>query len=269
MKKAATVIALVIALAALFGVFVCAAGGADIGSFDYRGFADNIAEAKYGYEHGVRFVTECFEAVKTNATVDKYVGMALDFVDQYLVWILIAVAVFELLIGCRSFYIQLFVVTFVAGTGVMLEFLCPVVESWGITLGEIGSIILSAVCAFILACVSKLIWKIGIIVGGTYAGYWALMTYCSEYMHKVITDDDAKKIVAACVALVVSIVVLILMKWVLIIGTSVGGGFLLAYEVVPLLSDVNITFPYINYVIAGVAALLGLFIQIKTRRRYY
>ena len=128
--------------------------------------------------------------------------------------------------------------------------------------------IIGIVAGIVLALLSQFLYIVLYIVISGYAMY--MMTMGGQVLPEGITVMTVDNMVLSLVIVaVVVLLMLIFRKWVEMIGTSVLGGYLTAISLEGVLLSLTGSEPgeAIRIVVLVAVAILGFFVQIKTRRR--
>lgn len=178
--------------------------------------------------------------------------------------IFIVVGLLIALFGKRILGALKFVAAVIVGFGVGTLYIAPLVsfipQAW----------IVGLVCAVVFALLFKVVYIVGIVALTGYSVYWTCFT--AAVLPAVTGFTKGNLLFSAIAAVVAIVLVLVLLKFVEKVYTSVLGAWMITTNLVaiwdPRSLGVLTQNDLILYIIMGVIALIGLIIQIKTRKRY-
>ena len=207
---------------------------------------------------------ENFLAIDVIATVQ---GMADGFIANIpfgsaLVFMVVGLLI--ALFGKRILGALKFVAAVIVGFGVGTLYLAPLVsfvpQAW----------IVGAVCAVVFALLFKVVYIVGLVAISGYSVYWVAFT--AAVLPQVTAFTKGNMIYSAVAAVVAVVLVLVLLKFVEKVYTAVLGAWMITTNLVvvwdPRSLGVLTQNDLILYIVMGVLALIGLLVQIKTRKRY-
>lgn len=218
-------------------------------------------------EFGTNEIKELFFKVYTHPHIDGFIEPVRNFVESIspFAWgaMLGLVALVFILFGQKIIIAPVLLGSYVAAYAVGSTYIAPrlanFVESTlpfdiPIEIGVVG-IILGVIA--VLLCVPLYFLALGL--GGGYVCYYFAYPIFESFL-----GHQTAMIISLAILVAVGVALVIFRKWAERVLTSVGGAylFMLAVNEIVLLPAVA------NYVIWGVVAVVGIFVQIKTRRRY-
>ena len=200
---------------------------------------------------------------KVEALWDKLWGMV-SVIHPFVAYILLALALVELLFGKRLLGLQKFLGMFVLGYAATMVYLVPVLADLHGIFADFGWIV-GIVLGIVAILLRKVLYMVIYIVACAYIPYYLV------FSGTLVASFANNPIFAGAAAAVVVILVLILRKWVEMLGlsalgayciTAILGGKLGLLDLIPLDGTI------VSLVVFGVLTLIGFIIQIKTRKRY-
>ena len=167
------------------------------------------------------------------------------------------------LFGKRILGALKFVAAVIVGFGVGAIYLAPLVTF-------VPDFVVGLVCAVVFALLFKVVYIVGLVALTGYSVYWACFT--AAVLPAVTAFTQNNMIFSAAAAVVAIVLVLVLLKFVEKVYTSVLGAWMITVNLItiwdPRSLGVLVANDLILYIVMGVIALIGLIIQIKTRKRY-
>lgn len=229
-------------------------------------FINDLIACKFGFADLWAKISEFYATVAGEGTAvkglwDTGIGFIKPYIGAYFAYILIALSLVQAFFGKRLLGLQKFLGFFAIGFTLGMYYLAPIVKGF---LPVIPDWVVGLVVAVLAAVLSKVLYLVVVAVA---AGYSA---YLVAYSGMVLGAIKGNLIVAAAVAVVAIVLVLLLLKWIEILGTAFGGGYLFALALLPVFDYTTMIPLEANLdklVVAGVVGLLGFIIQVVTRKR--
>ena len=177
--------------------------------------------------------------------------------------VLMVIGLIIALFGKRLLGVLKFVAAVVVGFGVGALYLAPYVTF-------VPEWVVGIVAAVVFALLFKVVYIVGLVALTGYSVYWTCFT--AAVLPSVLAFTKGNMIFSAVAAVVAIVLVLVLLKFVEKVYTAVAGAYLIVVQLIkiwdPRSLGVLVANDLILFIIMGVIALIGLIIQIKTRKRY-
>ncbi len=200
---------------------------------------------------------------KVEALWEQLWGMAA-VIHPFVGFILLALALVELLFGKRLLGFQRFLGAFAVGFAAAMVYLVPVIEGLVPAIAEFGWIV-GIVVGVIAILLRKLIYIL------LYIAAFAYIPYYLVFSGTLLPAFGGNLIYAAAAAGVVALLALLLRKWVEMLGFAALGAYCVT-KVLDVHFGVIDMIPFdgmiVGLAIVGVLTLIGFIIQVKTRKRY-
>lgn len=194
---------------------------------------------------------------------DKLWGMV-SVIHPFVGYLLLALALVELLFGKRLLGFQRFIGVFAVGFAACTVYLLPVLEELIPALADFGWIV-SIVVGLIAVLLRKLIYIL------VYIAAFAYIPYYLVYSGALLPAFGGNLIYAGAAAGAVVLVALLLRKWVETLGLAALGAFCVT-KILDVKFGVVDMIPFdgmiVGLAIVGVLTLIGFIFQVKTRKRY-
>ncbi len=209
-----------------------------------------------------------WEQITNLDVLAKVVELWKNNVADYKHYIFLALALVIVLLGQKLMGAMKFVASFVLGAGLGIDLLSDIVVKIGLGRGT-AELVSAAVCGVVAAILFKVVYIAAIVLVGGYVAYDVVLTGAI----KALASIKGNQIIAAAAAVVLVALVLVFRKFFERLGTSALGGWIIACQVFALWGDklAKITDgkeAMFKLIIMGVLAVVGLIIQIKTRKKY-
>ena len=203
-------------------------------------------------------------AVDVVANVQGMIDGVLANVPYGKALVLIVIGLIIALFGKRLLGVLKFIAAVVIGFGVGTIYLAPLVsfipQAW----------IVGLVTAVVFALLYKVVYIVGIVALTGYSVYWTCFT--AAVLPSVLAFTKGNMLFSAIAAVVAIVIVLVLLKFVEKVYTAVAGAYLIVVQLIkiwdPRSLGILVANDLILFIIMGVIALIGLIVQIKTRKRY-
>ena len=233
----------------------------------FAGFLGAVQNVTYGFEELLALIGVFF----TDMLLNEHVASALAFMNpiwQFMPYITLGVSVLLAFFGKKMFGLFRFLFFFTVGALTGIYMLAPII------LGVMPSLptwVIGVVTGVVAGVLSKIVYFLALAAAAGYSTYIVLYT---GLIPGISALTEGNWVIGAIVSVVVVILVFALLKFVEMLGTAVLGGYGVATVV--LLNWWNYTElsifasnPALGVLVfTGVVALLGLIVQIKTRKRY-
>lgn len=200
---------------------------------------------------------------KIEALWDKLWGMV-SVIHPFVGYILLVLALVELLFGKRLLAFQRVLGAFFVGFAACSVYLIPLLADLVPALADYGWIV-SIVVGLIAVLLRKLIYIV------VYIAAFAYIPYYLVYSGSLLPGFAGNLIYAGVAAGVVVLLALLLRKWVETLGLAALGAFCVT-KVLDVKFGVVDMIPFdgmiVGLAIVGVLTLIGFIFQVKTRKRY-
>ena len=233
-------------------------------------FLDTIKNATLTIEGIFAYLKGLVDTTLANAEVANTLAWAknlLTSVWAYRFFAFMALALIVAFFGKRLLGILKFLGGFAAGFIAGVALIAPMVSFIPAKFAWIIGLVVGLVAALLI----KFLYYVIVIVGVGYGAYFC--AYSATYLPQVFNFTKGNLLYSAIVAGVAILLVLLLLKWVEMLGTAALGGYWFALALANVYNICTISFlakmgniPHL--IVAGIIALIGFIIQIKTRKRY-
>ncbi len=228
---------------------------------------ESIQTVAYSFEEIFAFISLFI----FDLMLSDFVLEALAFIEPvvpYIPYIALGISLIVCFFGRKLFGLLRFLTFFVVGGAVGIYMLGPIILD---VMPDIPVWVIGLVTGLVAAVLSKIVFYLAVAVATGYSVYIVCYT---GIVPGIASLTEENWIVSAIVAVVALILVLILLKFIIILGTAALGGYGVAtvvannwwdYTELDMFADK----PWLAVLIfAGVVALLGAIVQIRTRKRY-
>ncbi len=229
-------------------------------------FFNKVLAAEYDFSAIGQFFKNLFNGSftgKVEALWDKLWDMV-SVIHPFVAYILLALALVELLFGKRLLGLQKFIGMFALGYAATVVYLVPVLADLIPALADFGWIV-GIVVGIIAILLRKVLYILLYIVAFAYIPYYLV------YSGSIVASIGGSLIFAGAAAGVVVVLALLLRKWVEMLGLSALGAFCIT-KVLDVKLGVIDMIPFdgmiVGLAMVGVLTLIGFIIQVKTRKRY-
>ena len=233
-------------------------------------FLETIKNATLTIEGIFAYLKGLVGTTLANAEVTNTLAWAKDLlapVWAYRFFAFMALALIVALFGKRLLGILKFLGGFAAGFIAGVALIAPMVSFIPPKFAWIVGLVVGIVAALLI----KFLYYVIVIVGVGYGAYFC--AFSATYLSAVFNFTKGNLLYSAIVAGVAILLVLLLLKWFEMLGTACLGGYWFALALANVYNICTISFlskmgntPHL--IVAGIIALIGFIIQIKTRKRY-
>jgi len=236
------------------------------GKEDKMEFLNKVLAAEYDFGAIGQFFKNLWNGSftgKVEALWDSLWGMV-SVIHPFVAYILLALALVELLFGKRLLGVQKFLGAFLLGYAATVVYLVPVLADLHAVFADFGWIV-GIVVGIIAILLRKVLYMVVYIVAFAYIPYYLV------YSGALVASFAENMIFAGAAAAVVVLLAILLRKWVEMLGLSALGAYCIT-KVLDVKLGVIDMIPFdgmiVGLAMVGVLTLIGFIIQVKTRKRY-
>lgn len=234
------------------------------------GFFNKVLAAEFDFSAIGQFFKNLYNGSftgKLEELWDKLWDMV-SMIHGFVPYILLALALVQLLFGKRLLGVQKFLGAFAIGYAASAVYLVPVIADMSAKLGDLGWIF-----CIVIGIIAILIRKV--LYMAVYIAAFAYIPYYLVYSGTIVESIGGSYIYAGAAAAVVVILAVLLRKWVEMLGLSALGAYCVVatvdvqlgwYDMIPRIPGLP-EFAF-GLILVGVLTLIGFFVQVKTRKRY-
>lgn len=234
------------------------------------GFFNKVLAAEFDFSAIGQFFKNLYNGSftgKLEELWDKLWDMV-SMIHGFVPYILLALALVQLLFGKRLLGVQKFIGAFAIGYAASVVYLVPLIADLSAKLGEFGWIF-----GIVVGIIAILIRKVLYMV--VYIAAFAYIPYYLVYSGSIVESFGGNYIYAGAAAAAVVILAILLRKWVEMLGLSALGAYCVVatvdvqlglYDKIPRIPGLP-EFAF-GLILVGVLTLIGFIVQVKTRKRY-
>ena len=222
-------------------------------------FFNNFLAGEFGYSALKDAVVKFDSTVAGNPDMVGFVDFIRSFAS-IIPFIMMASMLLIALFGKKLLPVVKFISSFAVGFGLGVYYISPIVA-------DIVSSIPAWVSGLIVGILAALIYRLVYVLFFAAFALYGTYTLCFWALGDLLGGlGDLKGYIFLAVAAVVMIVAFILRKYVEMLGTAALGGQVLSKLLAEFLA-IEFLIEY-SWILMIVIALLGFFVQVKTRKRY-